>query len=109
MPTEHTMWKQCLHSPTIMGQSSPGNLHLLHVPSKLTLQIPHVSSDSSGRSHFHVATARKELIVTFMIGEMLMLLLLMRYTDLSMFISYPGRSRFVPLTARRQPLFFHGQ
>jgi hypothetical protein len=51
-----------------MGQSSPGNLHLLHVPSKLTRQIPHVSSDSSGRSHFHVATARKELIVTFIVG-----------------------------------------
>lgn len=62
------MWKQCLHSPTMMGQSSPGNLHLLHVPSKLTLQIPHVSSDSSGRSHFQVATARKELIVIFMVG-----------------------------------------
>lgn len=63
------MWKQCLHSPTIIGQSSPGNLHLLHVPSKLTRQIPQVSSDSSGRSHFQVATARKELMVTFMMNE----------------------------------------
>lgn len=61
------MWKQCLHSPTIMGQSSPGNLHLLQVPSKFTRQIPHVSSDSSGRSHFQVATALKELMVTFMV------------------------------------------
>jgi hypothetical protein len=88
------MWKQCLHSPTMMGQSSPGNLHLLHVPSKLTRQIPHVSSDSSGRSHFHVATARKELIVTFMVGVGCEVLALTRYTVLSrpcLYLALTGR------------------
>lgn len=61
-----TMWKQCLHCPTMIGQSSPGYLHFAHVPSKLTRQIPQVSSESAGRSHFHAATALKELIVIFM-------------------------------------------
>jgi hypothetical protein len=45
-------------------QSSPGYLHVGHVPSKCTWQIPHTSS--SGISHLHVATAFHFRIVTFM-------------------------------------------
>jgi hypothetical protein len=63
-----TIWKQCVHSPTMIGQSSPGYLHFAHVPSKLTRQIPQVSSEFSGRSHFQAATALKDVIVTFMLA-----------------------------------------
>lgn len=41
----------------LIGQSSPGYLHFAHVPSNCTRQMPQVSSESSGRSHFHSATA----------------------------------------------------
>jgi hypothetical protein len=41
----------------LMGQSLPGYLHFEQVPSKFTRQIPQVSSESSGRSHFQVARA----------------------------------------------------
>jgi hypothetical protein len=45
-------------------QSSPGYLHVGHVPSKCTWQIPQTSS--SGMSHRQVATAFHFLILTFM-------------------------------------------
>ena len=47
------------------GQPSPGNLHVGHVPSKSTWQIPQTSS--SGISHRQVATAFHFLIVTFIL------------------------------------------
>lgn len=64
-----TIWKQCVHRPMMIGQSSPGYLHLAQVPSKLTRQMPQVSSELSGRSHFQAATALKELMVIFMISS----------------------------------------
>lgn len=45
-------------------QSSPGYLHVGHVPSKATWQIPQTSS--SGMSHRQVATAFHLRILTFM-------------------------------------------
>lgn len=45
-------------------QSSPGYLHVGHVPSKWTWQMPQTSS--SGISHRQVATVFHFLIVTFM-------------------------------------------
>lgn len=51
-----------LHS----GQSSPGYLHVGHVPSKWTWQIPQTSS--SGISHRQVATAFHLFILTFIEG-----------------------------------------
>lgn len=48
-------------------QSSPGYLHVGHVPSKWTWQMPHTSS--SGISQRHVATAFHCLILTFMLGR----------------------------------------
>jgi hypothetical protein len=78
------MWKLCPHFPDTMGhgvskviidipcgghlqrgQSSPGYLHVGHVPSKWTWQIPQTSS--SGMSHRQVATAFHFLILTFML------------------------------------------
>lgn len=47
-------------------QSSPGYLHVGHVPSKWTWQMPQTSS--SGMSHRHVATVFHFLMVTFMVG-----------------------------------------
>lgn len=84
-----TMWKLCPHFPATvprfgqtvyskypcnlsaafylrMGHSSPGNLHVGHVASKWTWQMPQTSS--SGMSHLHVATACHSLIVTFMMA-----------------------------------------
>ena len=46
-------------------QSSPGYLHVGHVPSKWTWQMPQTSS--SGISHRHVATAFHFLILTFIL------------------------------------------
>lgn len=51
-------------------QSSPGYLHVGHVPSKWTWQIPQTSS--SGISHLQVATAFHFLILTFMVIEVMM-------------------------------------
>ena len=48
------------------GQSSPGYLHVGHVPSKWTWQMPQTSS--SGMSHRQVATAFHFLILTFIGG-----------------------------------------
>lgn len=45
-------------------QSSPGYLHVGHVPSKWTWQMPQTSS--SGMSHRQVATVFHFLMVTFM-------------------------------------------
>ena len=57
--------------PLVMGtgaihsvQSSPGYLHVGHVPSNCTRQMPQTSS--SGMSHRHEATACHSSIVTFM-------------------------------------------
>ncbi len=76
-----TMWKLCPHFPETGGisrcwesfegehirklQSSPGYLHVGHVPSKCTWQIPQTSS--SGMSHLQVATAFHLRILTFML------------------------------------------
>ena len=81
----HTMWKLCPHLPDtkvkyvskvkLKGQSaneglhrlqsSPGYLHVGHVPSKCTWQIPQTSS--SGISHLHIATAFHFVILTFIL------------------------------------------
>ena len=56
------------------AQSSPGYLHVGHVPSNWTRQIPQTSS--SGISHRQEATAFHSLMVTFMVAVVLFLMLI---------------------------------
>jgi hypothetical protein len=78
-----TIWKLCPHLPETgvcvsfeesgeekkerlrKGQSSPGYLHVGHVPSKWTWQMPQTSS--SGISHCQIATAYHVMNLTFIL------------------------------------------
>ena len=62
-PSLQGSWGQSSHS----AQSSPGYLHVGHVPSNCTRQIPQTSS--SGLSHLHDATAFHSLMVTFILAQ----------------------------------------
>ena len=80
----HTMWKEWPQVPITKlsfspiepartwghniqrAQSSPGYLHVGHVPSNWTRHIPQTSS--SGMSHRQDATAFHSFMVTFMLG-----------------------------------------
>jgi hypothetical protein len=58
-------WKWCRHWPWIGTQSSPGTLHRGQGDSNANWQI--VQHSSVSMSHFQVATAFQEFILTFII------------------------------------------
>jgi len=81
-------------------QSSPGYLHVGHVPSKWTWQMPQTSS--SGISHRHVATAFHFLILTFILAVFPSILGTLKIVIIV--VGFGERLRLVMFTSRRRGL-----
>jgi hypothetical protein len=81
-------------------QSSPGYLHVGHVPSKWTWQMPQTSS--SGISHRHIATAFHFLILTFILAVFPSILGTLKIVIIV--VGFGERLRLVMFTSRRRGL-----